>query len=132
MVFNFCGLKFEKCTVVDNDMVMRMKLKFCNLFSLSGSCHVLTRNNRKAGVFYNVKTGSSFITSKSSSENLSNQNKHFWWYYKIVNFGILIHVLSWRQQKHKCLLWLLRFSDEPFDAINEQGRHRRAGRAQAR
>ena len=33
-----------------------------------------------AGVFYNVKNGSSFITSKSSSENLSNQNKHFWWY----------------------------------------------------
>ena len=31
-----------------------------------------------AGVFYNVKNGSSFITSKSSSESLSNQNKHFW------------------------------------------------------
>ena len=28
-----------------------------------------------AGVFYNVKNGSSSITSKSSSENLSNQNK---------------------------------------------------------
>ena len=28
-----------------------------------------------AGVFYNVKNGSSFITSKSSSENLSNHNK---------------------------------------------------------
>ena len=28
-----------------------------------------------AGVFYNVKNGSSFITSKSSSENLSNQKK---------------------------------------------------------
>ena len=33
-----------------------------------------------AGVFYNVKNGPSFITSKSSSENLSNRNKHFWWY----------------------------------------------------
>ena len=30
-----------------------------------------------AEVFYNVKNGSSFITSKSLSENLSNQNKHF-------------------------------------------------------
>ena len=29
-----------------------------------------------AGVFYNVKNGSSFITSKSWSENLSNHNKH--------------------------------------------------------
>ena len=29
-----------------------------------------------AGVFYNVKNGSSLITSKSSSENLSNHNKH--------------------------------------------------------
>ena len=29
-----------------------------------------------AGVFYNVKSGSSFITSKNSSENLSNHNKH--------------------------------------------------------
>ena len=43
---------------------------------------------------------------------------------KIVHFGILIHILSWRQQKlektvqkHKCLLWLLRFSDEIFDVI---------------
>ena len=43
---------------------------------------------------------------------------------KIVHFGISIHVLSWRQQKlektvqkHKCLLWLLRFSDEFFDVI---------------
>ena len=33
-----------------------------------------------AGVFYNVKNGSSFITSKSLSENLSNQNKHLWRY----------------------------------------------------
>ena len=31
-----------------------------------------------AGVFYNVKNVSSFITSKNLSENLSNQNKHFW------------------------------------------------------
>jgi hypothetical protein len=29
-----------------------------------------------AGVFYNVKNWSSFITSKNSSENLSNHNKH--------------------------------------------------------
>ena len=28
-----------------------------------------------AGVFYNIKNGSSFITSKSLSENLSNHNK---------------------------------------------------------
>ena len=28
-----------------------------------------------AAVFYNVKNGSSFITSKSSSKNLSNENK---------------------------------------------------------
>ena len=24
---------------------------------------------------------------------------------KIVHFGILIHILSWKQKKHKCLLW---------------------------
>ena len=30
----------------------------------------------KPGVFYNVKNGSSFITSKSSSDNLSNHKKH--------------------------------------------------------
>ena len=72
-----------------------------------------------AGVFYNVKNGSLFIIPKSSLEKLSNQNKPFWWYWKIVHFGIFIHVLSWRQQKHKCLLWLLRFSDELFDVIND-------------
>jgi hypothetical protein len=42
----------------------------------------INKNSRKniepkAGVFYNVKNGSSFITSKSLSEILSNQNKHF-------------------------------------------------------
>ena len=62
--------------------------------------------------FYNVKYGSSTITSESSSENLSNENKHSVF---PVHFGILIHVLSWRQQKHQCLFSLLRFSDELSD-----------------
>ena len=34
-------------------------------------------DSAQAGVFYNVKNGSSSITSKILSENLSNQNKHF-------------------------------------------------------
>ena len=32
--------------------------------------------NSKAESFYNVKYGSSIITSEISSENLSNENKH--------------------------------------------------------
>ena len=36
---------------------------------------------------------------------------------KIVNFGILINVLSWRQENQTCLFWLLRFFDELFDVI---------------
>ena len=36
---------------------------------------------------------------------------------KMVYFGISIHILSWRQKNHKCLLWLLRISDEFFDVI---------------
>ena len=36
---------------------------------------------------------------------------------KRVHFGILIHVLSWRQKRHKCLLWLLRISDTFFDVL---------------
>ena len=36
---------------------------------------------------------------------------------KIVHFGILINVLSWRQQKHKCLFWLLRLFDKLSDVI---------------
>ena len=35
-----------------------------------------TLYNEWAGVFYNVKNGSSFIVSKSSSKFLSNENKH--------------------------------------------------------
>ena len=38
---------------------------------------IVEKIDSKAGVFYNVKNGSSFIMSKSSSENLSNQNKLF-------------------------------------------------------
>ena len=66
--------------------------------------------------------------SKKSSENLSNQNgktllignKSDWELLtfdditKIVYFGILIHVLAWKQ---KCLIWLLRFSDGLFDVV---------------
>ena len=36
---------------------------------------------------------------------------------KKAHFGILIHVLSWRQQKQKCLFLSLRFFDKLFDLI---------------
>ena len=36
--------------------------------------------------FYYVNYGSSMIMSKSLSKNLSNQNKHLWWYYKNSSF----------------------------------------------
>ena len=67
-----------------------------------------------AGVFYNVIYYAKKIRQKISvvKTNTSDDIK------KIVHFGILIHVLSWRQQKSvKFLLWLLRFSGEFFDAI---------------
>ena len=50
--------------------------------------------------------------SKNSSKNLSNENKHTLCFQRI---GILIHGLSWRQQKHQCLFSLLRFFDKLFD-----------------
>ena len=53
--------------------------------------------------FYYVKYGLSIITSKIPSKILSNENKKTGVSRKIVCFGILIHVLSWRQQKHQCL-----------------------------
>ena len=80
--------------------------------------------DKKEEVFYGASYWSPIITSKNSSENLSNQKNSFDDNKKIVHFGILIHVLSWRQQKlektvqkYKCLLWLLRVSDEFFDVI---------------
>ena len=65
-----------------------------------------------AEVFYNVKNRLSFITSKSLSKNLSNENKHTLCFQRIG-----IHVLSWRQQKHQCLFSLLRLFDKHFDVI---------------
>ena len=62
---------------------------------------------RLAESFYNIKNVSSMIISKSSSKNLSNENKHTLCFQRI---GILIHFLSWKQQK-------LRFFDELFDVI---------------
>ena len=41
--------------------------------------------------------------SKILSNIISNENKKTDVSRKIVCFGILIHVLSWRQQKHQCL-----------------------------
>ena len=61
----------------------------------------------KAESFYKVKNGLSFITSKSSSKNLSNVNKHTLCFQRI---GIFIHFLSGKQQK-------LRFFDVFFDVI---------------
>ena len=53
-----------------------------------------------------VKNGSSIITLKSSSMNLSNENIHTPCFQII---GILIHILSWRQQKQQCLFSLTNF-----------------------
>ena len=46
--------------------------------------------------FYNVKNGSSIITSKSWSKNLGSENKH----------AFLIHILSWRQEKPPVLVFV--------------------------
>ena len=56
-----------------------------------------------AETFYYVEYGSSIITSKIPSKILSNENKKTGVSRKIVCFGVLIHVLSWRQQKRQCL-----------------------------
>ena len=64
--------------------------------------------------FYNVNNGSSCITSKISSKNLSNENIHTLGFQRI---GILDHVLSWRQQNYHCLFSLLRFFDKLFEEI---------------
>ena len=71
----------------------------------------------KAESFYNIHYGSSMITSKSSSKISVIKTNTCDDLTKIVHFGILILVLSWRQQNHKCLFWLLRFFDELFDVI---------------
>ena len=39
---------------------------------------------------------------------------------KVVHLGILIHFLSWSQQKHKCLFWLLRVSDKLVDKLFDE------------
>ena len=70
----------------------------------------------KTGHFYNVKYGLSVITSKHQSKILSNENIRSGVSRKIVCFGILIHVLSWRQQKHVFIteiVWLT------FDVITD-------------
>jgi hypothetical protein len=58
---------------------------------------ILYANLLTAESFYYVKYGSSIITSKVLQKTLSNED------IKTVCFGISIHVLSWRQQRHKCL-----------------------------
>ena len=58
---------------------------------------ILYANLLTAESFYYVKYGSSIIKSKVLQKTLSNED------IKTVCFGISIHVLSWRQQRHKCL-----------------------------
>ena len=66
--------------------------------------------------FYNIINRMSFITSKSSSKNLSNEIKHW-------SFGCLQDKTSikmpifWKYRVH--LFSLLRFQDQFFDVIND-------------
>ena len=60
----------------------------------------------------------SIITSK----DLSNENINTLCFQrnditKIVHFGILIHVLSLKQQKHQFLFLLMIFFDESLDVV---------------
>ena len=59
--------------------------------------------------FYNVKNGSSIITSKSSSKNLSNENKH--WFFGCLQDKLWIKMsILW---KYRVFLFsLLTFFDE--------------------
>ena len=56
--------------------------------------------------FYNLKYGLPIISLQSSSTNLSNENKKTGVSRTIVCFGILILILSWRQQCFHCRYFL--------------------------
>ena len=72
--------------------------------------------NIRAGVFYNVKKGSSFIASKSSSKNVSNE-KNPWCFCCLQDKTLIKMPVLW---KHRVSLFsLLRFFDELFDVIND-------------
>ena len=64
--------------------------------------------------FYYVKYGSSIITSKVSSKILSNENIKTGVSRKIVCFGILIHVLSWRPTETPMFMFSSVFITEIF------------------
>ena len=79
------------------------------LFMLSSNFYQSTL----AKYFYNVKNGSSIITSKSSSKNLSNENKH--WCFCCLQDKMWIKMpIVW---KHRVYLFsLLRFFDLIIDS----------------
>ena len=81
------GVHCHNCNIVVKLilMILFMYFEISNLipsknFEITNSefdtTFLLMNKGTKAGVFYNVKNGWSFIASKSSSENLSNHNKH--------------------------------------------------------
>jgi hypothetical protein len=74
LIICFCSLSFPFEGQKEKNLIGRIN----SLLSLKKS------NNDKylAESFYNVNYGLSIITSKSSFKNFSNQNKHWWWYYK--------------------------------------------------
>ena len=62
-----------------------------------------------AGVFYNIKNGSSFIMSKSSSKNLSNENKP-WCFCCLQDKTWIKMPILWKHTA--CFFSLLRFFGE--------------------
>ena len=68
----------------------------------------------KAEYFYNVKNGSSIITSKSSSKNLSNEYTS-----AFVVFKTKRELKCQFSGNIVCLFSLLRFFEELFDVRND-------------
>ena len=99
----------ERFDILDKCQINQLQIY--NYLSIS---YLTVDKEKKAKVFYYVNYGSSIITSKKSSNNLSNENIH-WCFQrndisKIVHFGILIHILFWNiyfrflRKKHKLII----------------------------
>ena len=87
---DFCSIRTKALAILFPSVIRWSSINdfvnFSGLFYPSAPKLSLFRYHAWAESFYNVNYGPSIITSKSLSKNLSNQNKHLWWYYKNSSF----------------------------------------------
>ena len=111
-IFTVTALHWSYCRLFAAQFHTAGFHEFCHWFEHTHSVYVRLISGYFSEVFLQHQRMGSQLLRQSTSIMKTNT-------LCFQRIGILVHILSWRQQKHQCLFSLLRFFDELFDVIND-------------